>query len=188
MKRVMMTLSVMPMIAWASDNCVLQDRTVSRSAVTIQERSPIRRDVVPHFGGQKKCVVDFRVRIGPDWHTAFGEYVWSGGRPADQACAIAVARAEDAVRQRVGQSQTLSEKTLVCKDEPRLTTLRSAQIGTVGDLGQFRPHPELTERFYHNGSQCKWFIDTAFTGRDIRTCQGTICQVQADQWVVVDKF
>ena len=188
MKRTLLALTLLPVMTMASDNCVLQDRTVSRSSVQIEERSPIRRDVVPYFNNQKRCVVDFRVRIGPNWHTAFGEHTWPGDVPADQACAVAVSRAEDAVRQRVGQSQTISEKTLVCKDEPRLNTLKSAQIGTVGDLGQFRPHPELTGRFHHNGAQCKWFIDSAFTGRDVRTFQGIICQVQPDQWVVVDKF
>lgn len=188
MTRWFLAMALIPITAQAADNCVLQDRTVSRSAVQIQERSPIRRDVVPYFDNQKRCVVDFRVRIGPNWHTAFGEHTWPGDRPADEACAIAVARAEDSVRERVGKSQTLSEKILVCKDEPKLATLRSAQIGTVGDLGQFRPHPEMTGRFYHNGTQCKWFIDSAFTGRDVRTFQGIICQVQSDQWVVVDKF
>ena len=119
MKKTVLALSLVPLVAWSADNCVLQDRTVSRNAVQIEERSPIRRDVVPYFNEQKKCVVDFRVRIGPAWHTAFGEYIWPGDRPAEQACAIAVARAEDSVRQRVGQSQTTSEKILVCKDEPR---------------------------------------------------------------------
>ena len=188
MKRLIAPLAFIPVMGMAADNCVLQDRTVSRSSVQIEERSAIRRDVVPDFNNQKRCVVDFRVRIGANWHTAFGEYTWPGDRPADQACAIAVSRAEDSVRQRVGRSQTTSEKILVCKDEPKLNTLRSAQIGTVGDLGQFRPHPELTGRFYHNGAQCKWFIDSAFTGRDVRTFQGIICQIQPDQWVVVDKF
>jgi hypothetical protein len=188
MKRWLLSALIVPMAAQASDNCVLQDRVVSRSTVQIEERSPIRRDVVPDFNNQRRCVVDFRVRIGANWHTAFGEYTWPGDRPAEEACAIAAKRAEDAVRERVGRSQTTSEKILVCTDEPRLTTLRSAQIGTVGDLGQFRPHPEMTERFYHNGTQCKWFIDSAFTGRDVRTFQGIICQVQPDQWVVVDKF
>lgn len=188
MKSLLVPLALVPVWAMAADNCVMQDRTVSRNTVQIEERSPIRRDVVPYFNNQKKCVVDFRVRIGANWHTAFGEYVWSGDRPSSEACAQAVTAAENSVRDRVGQSQTQSEKILVCKDEPQLRTLRAAQIGTVGDVGQFRPHPELTGRFYHNGTQCKWFIDSAFTGQDVHTFQGIICQVQHNQWVVVDKF
>lgn len=188
MKRTILALALIPAVVQAADNCVLQDRTVSRAQVTIEERTPIRRDVVPHFNNQKKCVVDFRVRIGTEWHSAFGEYVWSGDRPESEACARAVDLAESSVRERVGRAQTVSEKILVCKDEPRLNTLPRTQIGTVGDLGQFRPHPEYTGRFYHNGTQCKWFVDTSFTGQDVRTFQGIICQIDHDRWVVVDKF
>ena len=112
MKKLSLVL-MLPSIVWAQDHCVLQDRVVSRSEVVIAERSPIRRDVVPYFDGRKKCMVDFRIRIGRDWHTAIGEHVWEGHRPADEACAIAVARAEDSVRQRVGSSQTASERVLV---------------------------------------------------------------------------
>lgn len=188
MKRALTMLMVIPVMAQAADNCVLQDRVVSRAQVTIDERTPIRKDVVAYFNNQKKCVVDFRVRIGNQWHSAFGEYVWPGDRPEHEACAMAVTRADDEVRERVGRSQSVSEKILVCKDEPKLNTLPKTMIGTVGDIGQFRPHPEYPNRFYHNGTQCKWFLDTNFTGRDVRTFQGIICQIDTDRWVVVDKF
>ena len=187
MKRYL-TLMVLPVTVWAQDNCVLQDRVVNRSEVIIAERSPIRRDVVPYFDGRKKCIVDFRVRIGVDWHTTFGEHAWPGDRPESEACAIAVSRAEDSVRQRVGQSRTASERILVCKDQPALTPLRNVSIGTVGDLGQFRPHPDRLDRFWHSGSQCKWFIEPTFVGNSMRQFQGIICEIQDQKWVVVDKF
>lgn len=181
-------LYLLSLPVYAADNCILQDKTVVRNSVTIVERSPIRKDVVPMFNNQKKCVVDFKVRINLDWHTAYGEHVWSGARPDNEACAVAVLRAEDEVRQRVGQSQTISEKILLCKDQPKLETFPKAGIGTVGDIGQFRPHPEYPNRFYHNGTQCRWFVDTNFVNKDIRTFQGIVCQIEKDRWVVVDKF
>lgn len=188
MKQVLYSLLLLGGIVQAADNCVLQDRTVSQSHVVIQERSPIRKSVVPAPNGLRKCVVDFRVRIGADWHTTFGEHTWLGDRPESEACAIAASRAEDAVRQRIGRSQTASEKILICKDEPALTTLRNTVIGTVGNIAQFRPHPDYPNRFYHNGAQCRWFVDVMFTGRDVRTFQGIICEMQDQLWVVVDKF
>lgn len=187
MKR-LLTLALLPAAVWAQDNCVLQDRVVSRSEVVIAERSPIRRDVVPWFDGKRKCIVDFRVRVGRDWHTAYGDHVWDGHRPENEACAIAVSRAEDSVRERVGRSQTASERILVCKDQPALTTLRNTTVGTVGDLGQFRPHPERLERFWHNGAQCKWFVEPTFVDQRMRQFQGIICEIQDEKWVVVDKF
>lgn len=187
MKRLIL-LAILPSTIWAQDNCVLQDRVVSRSEVVISERSPIRRDVVPWFDGRRKCIVDFRVRVGRDWHTAYGDHMWDGHRPESEACAIAVARAEDAVRQRIGQSQTASERILVCKDQPALTPLRNVTVGTVGDLGQFRPHPDRLDRFWHNGTQCKWFVESTFVDRNMRQFQGIICEIQDSKWVVVDKF
>jgi hypothetical protein len=126
--------------------------------------------------------------VGVNWHTAFGEYNWSGDRPENEACAIAVSRADDSVRERVGKNQTTNEKVLVCKDQPKLSVLSSTQVGTVGDVGQFRPHPEYPKRFYHNGTECKWFVESNFVARDIRTYQGVICQIREGKWVVTDKF
>lgn len=180
---------VFPVAALAnSDQCVLQDRTVSRSAVTIAERADIRSEVVPGFGNTKKCIVNFRARIGAEWHTAFGEYEWPGDRSREEACAVAVKRAEDSVKERVGRSQVISEKVLICNDNPDLRTLRQVNPGTVGELSQFRPHPEYPSAFWHNGTHCRFFLDSVYTGRDIRTFQGIICRVQDSRWVVVDKF
>lgn len=187
MKKLLL-LSLLPVVSLANDQCVLQDRTVSRGHVAIAERSSIRAEVVPSVSNQRKCMVNFRARIGIEWHTAFGEYEWDGQRPREEACAVAVKRAEDALRERVGQSQIMSEKTLICNDNPDLRTLRQTNPGTVGDLSQFRPHPDYMREFWHNGAVCRWFLDSTFTGRDIRTFQGVICRVQDNRWVVVDKF
>ena len=187
MKR-FIALMALPAVVVAQDNCVLQDRIVTRSEVVIAERSSIRRDVVPYFDRQKKCMVDFRVRVNRDWHTAFGDYTWDGHQPESEACAIAVKRAEDAVIQRLGQGQTASERILVCKDQPALTPLRNVTVGTVGDLGQFRPHPDRLDRFWHNGTQCKWFVESNFVRDRMRQFQGIICEIQDSKWVVVDKF
>ena len=188
MKRIVSLCALIAWPVWASENCVIQERVVSRSEVTIAERSGVRRDVVPYLEGQRKCVVDFRVRIGSEWHTAFGEYVWSGDLPVSEACGRAVVSAEDQVRERVGRSQTVSERTLVCKDDDRLSLLRSASVGTVGEISQFRPHPNYPNRFRHNGAQCRWFIEPSFVNGDIRNFQGVICELKQHQWVVVDKF
>jgi hypothetical protein len=180
-------LWLLPSLA-LSQQCVLQAKNVSGSSVTIQERSNVQAEVVPAVSGGRKCMVNFRARIGAEWHTAFGEFEWAGDRPRDEACAVALRRAEDSVRERVGRTQIISEKVMICRDQADLLTLRSSNPGTVAELSQFRPHPEYPKRFWHNGAQCRMFLDSAWTGRDIRTYQGVICQVQDSKWVVVDKF
>jgi hypothetical protein len=186
MKR-LLALALIPATVLASE-CVLQDRTVSRSAVTIAERSRIKPEVVPSVNNGRKCMVTFRVRIGSDWHSAFGEYEWAGDRPREEACTVAVKRAEDEVRERVGKLQTVSEKTMICTDRPDLDALRSTNPGTVAELHQFRPHPDFPREFWHNGAPCRYFLDSAYVQSDVRTFQGVICKIHDSKWVVVDKW
>jgi hypothetical protein len=186
MRKLLISLLI-PSAAMAQQ-CVLQDKTVSRGSVTIAERSEIRPEVVPAIGGGRKCMVSFRARVGAEWHTAFGEYEWDGARPRDEACAVAVKRAEDSVRERVSASQLVSEKVLICRENPDLNTLQQINSGTVGELSQFRPHPDYTREFWHNGAPCRFILDTAYTGKDVRTFQGVICKIHNSKWVVVDKF
>ncbi len=186
MKR-LFALALIPATVLASD-CVLQDRTVSRSTVTIAERSKITPQVVPSINNGKKCMVTFRVRIGTDWHSAHGEYEWAGDRPREEACTVAVKRAEDEVRERVGRLQTVNEKTMICSDRPDLDALRSTNPGTVAELHQFRPHPDFPREFWHNGAPCRYFLDSAYVQSDVRTFQGVICKIHDSKWVVVDKW
>jgi hypothetical protein len=183
----LLALALIPATVLASE-CVLQDRTVSRSAVTISESSKITPEVVPSINNGKKCMVTFRVRIGTDWHSAHGEYEWAGDRPREEACTVAVRRAEDEVRERVGKLQTVSEKTMICSDRPDLDALRSTNPGTVAELHQFRPHPDFPREFWHNGAPCRYFLDSAYVQSDVRTFQGVICKIHDSKWVVVDKW
>ena len=180
-------LMLAPVTVLASE-CVLQDRTVSRSTVVIAERSRITPEVVPSVNNGRKCMVTFRVRIGSDWHSAHGEYEWAGDRPREEACTVAVKRAEDEVRERVGRLQTINEKTMICSDRPDLDALRNTNPGTVAELHQFRPHPDFPREFWHNGAPCRYFLDSAYVRQDVRTFQGVICKVHDSRWVVVDKW
>ena len=185
MKLGIIALAIVSAAAYA--DCVLQDKTVSQSSAVIAERTQISATVVPDPAG-KRCLVTFRARVGATWYTANGEYAWPGDTPRETACGVATKRAEDSVREQVASSRVISEKILVCRDDPTLDTIRRTNPGTVGELSQFRPHPDYPREFYHNGTRCRWFLDSNYTGKDIRTWQGIICEVQDSKWVVIDKF
>ena len=180
--------ALVPVMALAQDHCVLQQRTVSKTQAVITERDTIRRDIVPYFDGQRMCIVDFRVKINNQWHSAHGQYIWPGDRPAQEACAQAVKQAEDEVRQRVGRTLSTSENVLVCKDRPELVSISGSVVGSVGKISQFRPHPDRPERFWHEGTQCQMGVEPACVQGKSRSFQGVICQVKGDNWVVVDKY
>jgi hypothetical protein len=168
--------------------CVLQDRTVARSDLKIAERSPISRTVIPAPGHNQRCIVNFRARVGTQWYMATGEYDWPGDRPANEACAVAAARADESVLKQAAPSHVQSEKVLVCNDRPNQQLITNAPTGTVAQLHQFRTHPDFPRNFWHNGAQCRWFLESSFRHNDIYTYQGVICQLQDQNWVVVDRF
>jgi hypothetical protein len=185
MKRLLLLLMI-PVVAHAE--CVLQDRTVSASTARIEERSGIKQNVVRLPTGESRCIVNFQARIGTEWYMASGHYDWPGDRPAGEACAVAATRAEDSVLSSAVPKNVRSEKVMICNDQPDNRILREAQIGTQGELHQFRSHPSYPDRFWHNGAQCRWFLDSGWNGRDVQTMQGVICQLSNQKWVVVDKF
>lgn len=185
MKKLAIVIALFPILAVA--DCVLQDRTVTSHAIVIQERSGITQTVVPSPEG-KRCIVNFRARVGATWYSATGQYDWPGDRPASEACAVAAARADDSVHSQTVSQHVRSEKVMVCNDREDTATLRSTSPGTVAQLHQFRPHPDYPNGFWHNGTQCRMFLDSAWNGRDIYTYQGVICQIQNNRWVVVDKY
>lgn len=187
-KNIVAALPILVCTSISSAECVLQESIVTQHKAEIQERTSVRRDVVSMPDGMRKCIVDFRVRIHNKWYSAFGEYSWDGNRGSHEMCARAVKRAEDSVKERIGSGSSTTERLLICKDRPELNELKSSTIGTVGNNSQFRIHPEYPMRFWHNGAQCRWFLESQFTGKDIAQFQGVVCQVGKDQWVVVDKF
>lgn len=177
-----------PLLTLAKDHCVLQQRSVAVSQVQIQERSDIRRTVTAIGRGETKCSVDFRVRVANTWHSAYGEYVWSGELPVQQACARAVGVAESDVKSRIAAREVSTESLLVCSDDERHQTLREVKVGTVAPVSRYRPHPDYTAEFWHNGTRCRWIVDTIWAANRIQTQNGVVCKLRDDQWVVVDKF
>lgn len=169
-------------------DCVLHDRTVTQTSVTIAERRDISTTVVPTPDNQRRCMVTFRARVNNEWHTAHGSYDWPGDRSRTEACAIAMNSADDQLRERIGRNSSVSQKVLICSDNPDLRELRQTNPGKVGKLTQFRPHPDRARQFWHNGAQCRYFLDSNYVNQDIRTWEGIICDIGNDQWVVVDKF
>jgi len=181
-------LALLPMTVQAA--CVLTDRTSTASDVQIQERSGMRRHVVPTPGlaGYRRCEVSFQARIGDRWYMASGYHDWPGDRPPAEACGIAQTRADSHAREQAGPSQVATHRTMVCTDRDDFNPARNVAVGVHAQLHQFRPHPNFPNEFWHNGTRCRWFTEPSFTGQDIHNYQGVICQIRKTEWVVVDKF
>jgi hypothetical protein len=132
--------------------------------------------------------VRFRILVDGNWYDAHGSQTWRDDQTIQQACGEAAARAERDVVDRVGRSRVTNQSLMVCDDDERFRTLRRAEVGSVARLDQYRPHPQYPRAFQHNGTQCRWFLESGMSGSDVRTWQGIICEVQDGRWAVVDRF
>ena len=151
-------------------------RTTTVATVQIEERSDVRQDIVPSpTVGYRRCQVSYKARIGAEWYLAQGVYDWSGNAPDAEACGVAQSRADASVRTQVAPTGVRSESTMVCTDRPNMDTLRKTVVGTQGRLHQFRPHPDYPREFWHNGTRCRWFLDTEWAQTDVVTRQGISC-------------
>ena len=173
-----------------AQQCVMQSKTARLTQVQIEERSQYQQEIMPDARGGQRCMISNRARVGTTWYTGFGEQSLSSSTSASQACAIAQRRADESVLRQAGSASVVaSDQVMICRDDPSLDTLQDLKIGAQAKLAQFRPHPDYTKLFYHNGTQCRWFLDTpTWNGKSLRVGQGIICHVKDDFWIVVDKF
>jgi len=179
---------LLPASVWAQE-CVIQQKTVTnQTAVIIKQINEIKRDVIPWGTNQKKCIVNFKALVDDRWHMASGEYIWDGDKPVSEACGVAVARAKKDLTQTVKPANIVNEDVVICRDDTNQTDIRVTQVGNLVDIAQLKPHPDYPNKFYHNGAECRWFLDIGWTGRDIRQYRGIACKLEAGKWVVVDKF
>jgi len=171
-----------------ADDCVLQQTSTTHTTAVIAERTKIKSAVVPFTSGQKKCIVNFKARIGNTWYPAFGEYVWDGTQSSTQACGAAVTQAESSLIQRVNPTGLISEQVLICSENPEQEELMNTNVGSVVNVAELRPNPDRPEPFMYKGTTCRWFVDTVFFAKEVRNFQGIACSAGNDNWIVVDKF
>jgi hypothetical protein len=185
MKPLALSLALAVPVAAVAE-CRMVDQTLTRSEVRISQRTAPVRTVTET--APRQCHVRFRILVDGVWHDAHGSQTWQEGQTVQQACGEAALRAERAAVDRIGRSRVTNQSLMVCDDDERFRTVRRAEVGTVARLDQYRPHPEFPRAFIHNGTQCRWFLESGMSGSDVRTWQGIICEVQDGRWAVVDRF
>jgi hypothetical protein len=169
-----------------SAECVLQESTINTFDGVVEQRDSIVRDIIPVNSNTLKCMVRYKAKVNGEWHTTTGEYTYTD-KNSQMACGQAVINADKNLLTRLSNNHLSSQQVLVCHDDDKQMTLHKTDIGTLGLLSQYRPHPDYPDNFNYKGSSCRWFLDVEFNG-DVKPYEGIICNVQEDKWVVVDKF
>ena len=171
-----------------AQECRVHNQSVTNSRVTINERTYPRRDVITDPDGKKYCQVMFRARVGNSWYNAHGSAEWMASSTIEQVCGQAAINAEQDLITSIGNTRISQNTVLICDDDDRFRQLQYFEVGTIGDLEQFRLHPNYPGEFAYNGTRCRWILDTVYQNGDVKTLQGIICNLNSNKWAIVDKF
>jgi hypothetical protein len=171
-----------------AQECQLQQTVSSVSAGTITEVRNISTDVVPWGSNQKKCLASLDGLYNGDWRRSYGEYTWTGDRPVKEMCGIAIGLAKKNLLQVVNSSIIKNESVVICRDNAKPKVNNTTVGAVIEDITQLRPHPKFQKAFDYQGEQCRWFVESGWSGKDLQKMNGIVCLTSSRQWVVVDKF
>jgi hypothetical protein len=140
-------------------------------------------------GSNQKCMVQYRVHIGDEWHTAEGTGL---GPTEGAACARAMDISNGRVLAEVEPSAITSDTQMVCSDLPEIR-IRRVRIGEIIWESETDMHRHEQERKYFDYKQtkCRMFTERNAKDRNLYTYQGIICKADTNpmgKWRVVDKY
>lgn len=187
MKPMLLAIPVMLWSVSAIAECYSRTAMLSQLKAPISRIADVQNHIAPMEHNQFRCRVTFRALIGQDWHTAEGQSVGFAGDNQKQICAQALNIGKSFLLQKIGTGTVNMDSEMICTDQP-IPQVRAVQIGQVIRESEVRPHPERIRPFRYQGTQCRWFMETDASGRDLVQWQGIMCHVGNDQWKVLDKF
>jgi len=168
-------------------DCVLQQRTTTTNAGEITEIRNVNFDVINLDHGRKRCMARIDGLVKGQWLRSYGDHTYDH-EPTKVGCGVAVEVAKNNLLIRLNQSTIKTESVVVCRDDQK-PKMVSTQLGNiVDDITQLRPHPTYHRTFYHQGQECRWFVEMNWTGANLQPINGIVCKLNPRQWIVVDKF
>lgn len=176
-----------PTIAYSE--CYVRSAVSNQTAMSITSViADIDPLVVPISPTQNKCIVNFRAQINGKWITAEGEKVGPRSMSEQELCAGAMDQGRIQILSRADGGRMNVEQNMVCNDRPEIQ-VRSVKRGEKVRESEVRLHPSFPKPFTYRTSTCKWFIEPeVHPGRDLLQRQGIICQINGNEWQVVDKW
>ena len=172
----------------AYSECYIRSAVSNQTSMTITSVADIEPMVVPISATQNKCIVNFRAQVNGKWITAEGEKTGVKTISERELCAGAMDQGRIQILSRANGGRIDVEQNMVCNDQP-VIQVKSVRRGEMVRESEVRPHPHFPKPFAYRTATCRWFIEPeVHPGRDLLQRQGIICQVNGNEWQVVDKW
>jgi hypothetical protein len=182
---------IMPMLVLAqSDPCRLSSNTVTQGSASLKKVTVLERLISPEPYGWRNCQVRVSAEVNDALFEGQGKFSWADGRPPEEACTVAQARAVESIQTQVGNLRVQSTQQLACAENgisgspigtPKISTIYA--VGYEGEKHEFRiySHRKFSHR-NHPGSTCHEFLKPVY----YHQIGGVICQNENAKWTVVD--
>ena len=181
-------LILLLVVTTAQGNCYVRSAVTSQATMSITAVADIDPLVVPISATHNKCIVMFRAQVNGEWITAEGEKTGLKSISEKDLCAGAVDSGRIQMLSRATGANVTIEQNMVCNEQPEIR-VRMVRRGEMVRESEVRPHPHFPRPFVYRTNQCRWFIEPeVHPGRDLLQRQGIICQVNGNEWQVVDKW
>jgi len=172
----------------AHGECYVRSAVTNQTTINIVAVADVEPMVVPISATKNKCIVNFRAQVNGKWITAEGEKVGLKTVTEKELCAGALDQGRIQILSRADGGRMNIEQNMVCNDRPEIQ-VRVVQRGEMVRESEVRPHPNFPKPFVYRTASCRLFIEPEVRpGRDLLQRQGVICQVNGNQWQVVDKW
>ena len=173
----------------SAQECKMTETIRSKESIVVEMIRDVKAEIYPHGNKQLRCNVHLEGWADGNWHMTSGDFIWSGNYSREQACKAAVELAKKNLQNALKSSTIESESKIVCEEPwPREQPILNPKVGTILDsIKGFRMHPQHLKPFYHNGEECRWYLETGWNGKDITQFNGIVCKY-GPKWIVVDKF
>jgi hypothetical protein len=176
------------MVGTAQANCYVRSAVTTQTTMSITAVADIDPFVIPIGPTQNKCIVTFRAQVNGTWITAESEKIGPRSISDQELCAGAVDSGRIQILSRANGGRMTVEQNMVCNEQPEIK-VRTVKRGEMVRESEVRPHPHFPKPFVYRTAQCRWFIEPeVHPGRDLLQRQGIICQVNGNEWQVVDKW
>ncbi|MDC1281814.1 hypothetical protein N8Z09_04080 [Methylophilaceae bacterium] len=170
--------------------CSIEQKIASKShePINIEETRNYKTALVPIEEGLQSCFVTFDVLYANTWYPVYGEQEWDGNIMATTACNMAKQNALKGFIHKHGEQLITVHEDMTCADGEKVEHYKLKKIGAVMPIGKLKGDPKHRRPFIYNGASCWWVQDVEWSEQKLNSFNGIACQVEGDQFVLVDKF
>ena len=189
-KQLLLGLFLIPSLAFGNPHCSVEQsvKTHTPTPIQIEGTRNYKSAIVKNEAGTKSCFVAYEVMHKGTWYPVHGEQDWTGHQSATTVCNVAKQSALQSFMSQYGDILVMKQEEMVCADGDKSKIHTIKEVGQIMNINKIKGDPARPNPFMYQGTKCYWVRDVEWKAEKLNSFQGVACQVDGEQYVLVDKF